>query len=328
MAKEPLPKAVDPTLRKDTVVVTPSLHYQLPRLVRKRNGKIILPRDHLEAFVNNEFDVSRLDRIHDRLWLAGRLQNIRPLHRQQLLGRKILVTEQADLHLLWQDDKVFIKPLPAWLLDNDFFQRHVRTSPALPAALGFLKSYILLVSHESDFILARDSHLLPSDLEWEGWLDILQDWIPSLFDGEHTLAPRYQYGELRLTRINLIYRLDFRFRFQHFCRGYHSSSQTFQSFLNRNFGWLLVIFVYFTILLTALQVGLSTNQLRDSAPFNAASYGFTIFSLVAPLVTILYGVILTFVLVVYHVTVTLLHVRSETPRLGPCQPSKLSELKV
>jgi hypothetical protein len=57
--------------------------------------------------------VSRLNEIENRLWLAGRLQNIRPLHCQQLLGRKILMAEQADLHLLWQDDKIFIKPLLA-----------------------------------------------------------------------------------------------------------------------------------------------------------------------------------------------------------------------
>ena len=328
MGKDPLPKAVEPTSRRESVVIRPSLVYQLPRLVRTRTGNVILPRDDLDAFVNNELDVSRLDRIEDRLWLAGRLQNIRPLHRQRLIGRKIVVTEQADLHLLWQDDQIFIKPLPAWLLDHNIFQNHIRPSPILPAALGFLKSYILLISYESDFILARDAHLLPSNLDWEGWLDILQDWIPSLFEAEQTVAPRYQYGELRLTRINWIYSFDSRFRFQHFCRGYHASSQTYQTFINRNFGWLLVVFVYFTILLTAMQVGLATNQLKDSSPFNAASYGFTVFSLVVPLLTILYGMILTLVLVVYNVTVTLLHVRRAKPPPGPPLSSKPSDFKV
>ena len=327
MGIDPLPKAVKPPSRGESVAIRPSLVYELPRLVRARNGRIILPRDDLSAFVNNELDVSRLDMIEDRLWLAGRLQNIRPLHRQQLLGRKILVTEQADLHLLWQDDKIFIKPLPPWLLDHSFFQNHIRTSPALSAALGFLKSYILLISYESDFVLARSTNLLPCDLDWKGWLDILHDWIPSLFDAEQAVAPRYQYGELRLSRINWIYRLDSRFHFQHFCRGYYSSSQTFQTFLNRNFGWLLVVFVYFTILLTAMQVGLATNQLRDSLPFNAASYGFTVFSLILPLLTIIYAALLTLVLVIYNVTVTLLHVKSAKPRPGQ-QTSKPSDLKV
>lgn len=328
MAKDPLPEEAGATMGRNSVVTRPNLRYELPWAVRTRTGKVILPRNDLDAFVTNELDVSRLEEIKDRLWLAGRLHNIRPLHRQQLVGRKILVTEQADLHLLWQDDKIFIKPLPAWLLDRDFFQKHDPAGSMLPAALGFLNSYILLISYEIDFILAQKLHLLPPAVDWKSWLDIVQNLLPDFLGDEQKISPRYHYGELRLSRINWIYRLDSRFRFRHFCRGYHSSSQTFQSFLNRNFGWLLVVFVYFTILLTALQVGLATNQLRDNAPFNAASYGFTVFSLVAPLVTILYGAVLTLVLVVYNVTVTLLHVRSETPRLEPRQSSRLSECKV
>jgi hypothetical protein len=328
MAKVPLSKEVGVTTKTSSVATHPGLRYELPWVVRTRTGKVIFPRDDLDAFVKNELDVSRLEEIKDRLWLAGRLRNIRPLHRQQLLGRKILVTEQADLHLLWQDDKIFIKPLPAWLLDRDFFQKHDSAGSMLPAARGFLNSYALLISYEIDFILAQELHLLPSDVDWKGWLDIVQDMLPDFRSDERKISPRYQYGELRLSRINRIYRFDPRFRFQHFLRGYHSSSQTFRSFLNRNFGWLLVVFVYFTILLTALQVGLATNQLRDSAPFHAASYGFTVFSLVTPFATILYGAVVTLVLVIYNVTVTLLHVKSEAPRFGPCPPPKPAECKV
>jgi len=322
------PKAVDPAQGVKSVVTRPSLHYELPRFVRTRNGSVILPQTDLDNFVSNELDVSRLDEIQDRLWLAGRLQNIRPLHRQQLLGRKVLVSEQADLHLLWIDDKILIKPLPAWLLDHGFFQKYVRTSPVLPAAIGFLNSYIRLVSYETDFTIAQELHLLPSELDWKGWLDIVQEILPRFLANEQTVSPRYHYGELRLSRIDWIYRLDFRFRFRHFCRGYYYSSQTYRSFLNRNFGWLLVVFVYFTILLTAMQVGLATNQLRDSVPFNAASYGFSVFSLVGPLLTLLYGAVLTLVLVIYNVTVTLIHVRGGTPRPVPRQTLKLSECKV
>jgi hypothetical protein len=304
------------------------LRYELPRFVRTWNGNTILPQTDLKAFVKSELDVSRLDAIEDRLWLAGRLQNIRPLHRQQLLGRKILVSEQADLHLLWQDDKIFIKPLPAWLLDHDLFKSHVHTSPTLPAAIGFLSSYILLVSYEIDFILAQELHLLPSGLDWKGWLDIVQELLPRFLVDEQKVSPRYRYGELRLNRINLIYKLDSRFRFQYLCRGYHYNSQTYRSYINRNFGWLLVVFVYFTILLTAMQVGLATNQLRDSPPFHAASYGFSVFSVVVSLLTILYGAALTIALVVYNLMVTLLSVRSANTRSAPEHSSQLSKSKV
>src|SRR2546421_3655079 len=162
-------KTVDPAQALTSVATRLSFHYELPRFVCTRNGRIILPQTDLDTFIQSELDVSRLDEIQDRLWLAGRLQNIRPLHRQQLLGRKVLVSEQADLHLLWMDDKIFIKPLPAGLLDHDFFRKHVCTSPALPAAMGFLGSYIRLVSYETDFVIAQELHLLPPELDWKGW---------------------------------------------------------------------------------------------------------------------------------------------------------------
>jgi hypothetical protein len=77
-----------------------------------------------------------------------------------------------------------------------------------------------------------------------------------------------------------------------------------------------------------MQVGLATNQLKNNSPFNAASYGFTVFSLVVPLLTIVYGAVLTLVLVIYNVTVTLLHVRSAITQPTTRQSSKVSEFKV
>jgi hypothetical protein len=38
--------------------------------------------------------------------------------------------------------------------------------------------------YESDFIPAKNYLLLPSDLDWKEWLDILHGWIPALFDGD------------------------------------------------------------------------------------------------------------------------------------------------
>ncbi|KAJ4147491.1 hypothetical protein LMH87_002004 [Akanthomyces muscarius] len=36
-------------------------------------------------------------------------------------------------------------------------------------ALGFLYSYTALLSHESDFLIAQDKHLLPLEVTWCGW---------------------------------------------------------------------------------------------------------------------------------------------------------------
>lgn len=306
----------EPTSPSDTPEPTAShqsLKLELPQIVRTRKGDHIRPCEDIQTFIHHELDVSRLDTIAERLWLAGRSDNARPLHRQRLLGRSIVITEQADLHLTWNNGIIFVKPLPAWLLDHDFFERHLRKSPALPEALGFLKSYIFLLSYQSDFRLAVDLHLLPDDLTWPIWLEIVRDLLPKVLhrdpDSSTPQSPRYAYGELRLNRLNLIYRFEPRFRLRHFCRAYHYSNRTYQSFINRNFGWLLVVFVYVTILLTAMQLGLATSKLRENGPFNAASYGFSVFSLVVPLGTVLYGAALSAILVVYNVMVTLRHLK-------------------
>ncbi|KAI1734013.1 hypothetical protein F4680DRAFT_439758 [Xylaria scruposa] len=41
--------------------------------------------------------------------------------------------------------------------------------------------------------------------------------------------------------------------------------------------------VFIALVLTAMQVGLATEQLRGNAAFQQASYGFTIFDIVGPM---------------------------------------------
>jgi len=41
------------------------------------------------------------------------------------------------------------------------------------------------------------------------------------------------------------------------------------------------------------RLGVSTSQLQDSAAFNQAAYGFTVFALVLPLAVLVYGIVVT-----------------------------------
>lgn len=56
------------------------------------------------------------------------------------------------------------------------------------------------------------------------------------------------------------------------------------SFLRDQLGWLTATTIYIALVLTAMQAGLATDQLRANDPFMAASYGFTIFAIMGPLV--------------------------------------------
>ena len=49
---------------------------------------------------------------------------------------------------------------------------------------------------------------------------------------------------------------------------------------------MLVAFVYVSIVPTTMQVGLATDRLGKSDMFENASYGFTVFSILAPLITL------------------------------------------
>ncbi|KIX98192.1 uncharacterized protein Z520_06272 [Fonsecaea multimorphosa CBS 102226] len=290
-------------------------HIDLPTLFHTRNNTEFQPSKNISLFISSEMDVSRLDEMIDRgLPLAGRLGNIRPLHRQRVLGRRIVITEQLDLHLLWKGDTMFIKPLPGWLLDEDFVKAHIsHYRQAESAANGFLASYARLINYKSDFQLAKEAHLLPEGMEWKDWQALSERLIEidhQMRAGKMPCSPRFEFGELRLSRINMIYRFHPTYHLRHMVRGYHYSNMTYQSFLRRNFAWLVVVFAYLTIILTAMQVGLGTSQLRNNRSFNNASYGFAVFAIVLPLVALGMGMLVSLFLTVYHVRVTREHLRA------------------
>lgn len=227
----------------------------------------------------------------------------RPLHHQILLSRHIFITEQMDMHLVWTSGRMFIKPIPRFLLMPDFWSDHLACLPGCicqvvvdsaagsnagnamchhhklrRSALGFLFSYAALVSHESDFIIAQDKHLLPPQVSWADWT-ILIEQVLAMDHIYRSIHPRFIYGELRLSRLNKIYSITQ----PPFLRGYMSQWQRYGDFFHDNFAVLAASTIYIVVVLTAMQVGLATDSLSGNADFQSASYGFTVFSIIGPL---------------------------------------------
>lgn len=145
-------------------------------------------------------------------------------------------------------------------------------------ALGFLFSYVALISHESDFLLAKEKRLIPEEVKWPDWRTFVGE-----LDTEHIYPKidlRFIYGELRLSRLNKIYILSQR----PVLRGYLARWHQYGSFFGDSFAWLASAVVYVAIVLTAMQVGLATKSLANNDAFQSVSYGFTIFSILGPLV--------------------------------------------
>ncbi|KAF5716140.1 ankyrin protein 3 [Fusarium mundagurra] len=196
-----------------------------------RHGK-----DQVRELLISEFCSDDLDRVSDKLWWMSKQDStsIWPLHRQLLQGRSIIVTENPKLHLVWINDRVFIKPLPRFIGSHDFWREHLcsnNTSEDVRirrAALGYLRTYFYLIQHESDFRIAKDPALglIPEDITWGQFCDFTSG-LDKILDKDVSL--RYAYGQIRLTRLNFyapvilhksyFQRVDFQYG-QYFARFY------------------------------------------------------------------------------------------------------------
>ena len=217
-----------------------------------------------------------------------------------------MITERAEYHLLWQKDSLLLMPLPSYLLDYDVWTEHICSQQALyEAANGIFLSYMWLICSESDLNLAQQAGLVPVQVDWPKWTNIVRS-SRRLLDGTKDVNPRYVYGELRLGRVNWIYRFCSKTRnFTTIMRGYNYGYTSYGSFFERNTAWIVAATVYITVVLTAMQVGFATKQLQDDAAFSRVSYGFTIFAIVAPVGGLVAVAAFILVLVPFNLTYAL-----------------------
>ena len=258
----------------------------LPATTRGRDRRISVPQLDDLAILQRELLVKRLDDIAHWLWVCGRPMPPRPLHHQVLLSRKIVVTEKAELHLVWYRNRMMIKPIPPYLLDPDFWTTYLLSSKSeqqqelVKCARGFLHTYTALIAYPSDFLIAQEKGLLPSSVTWERWRALAAQLVRSHRDRE--VNPRYWYGELRLSRLNKVYQLRCGFLLRTYSDV--AGPSTYMEWLSDNFAALAASLGYVLIVLTAMQVGLATNRLQSEEAFQNASWGFTVFAIIAPLV--------------------------------------------
>lgn len=202
------------------------------------------------------------------------------LHQHPLAGREIALTERMDTHLVWRSRRVFVKPMPRFLLEPQFWTDYLcksndDTGSHRPHAIGFLLSYVALIRCESDLLLAQENSLMPSEVRWCTWRALVQELDLEVL-AEHA-HPRFWYAELKMSHLNFLAML---FHGPSFGNMAHGGGV--RSFLSSKFQWVAALTVYVVIVLTALQVGLATERLGRNATFQSVSYGFTVFSILWP----------------------------------------------
>ena len=186
-------------------------------------GEPCVPLDEscVHRFLLEELSTPLLDELYPNLWLVGRKYsgNIDSLHRQNIKERAIIPAEDPKLHLIWRPDKIYIKPIPLCLLNHGFWDAYLASpvsigqvkergsgfrAQARSAALGFMRSYSLLVRHRLDFVLAQETYLIPQSVNWTEWSRFIAHFRV-IKDDE--VDRRYHYGQLRLSRLNWIVRI-------------------------------------------------------------------------------------------------------------------------
>lgn len=237
----------------------------------------------VKQFLENELWSEDLETMAPRLWIMTTFSsgNINPLHRQRVKGREIVVTEEPRLHLVWIHDRIFIKPLPQYLLSHAFWKIYIEKGLSQPehlckAATGFLRTYRYLIQHESDFHIAQQDHLrlIPKNVDWPSFCRLISE-LSNIEDS--AVSNRYCYGELRLTRLNF---------YAPFLLGKFHFEQVhgqYGDFFGRLFRPILFVFAVVSTILNSMQVALAADQ-RQSFHWEAiwhVSRYFSIFSLVA-----------------------------------------------
>jgi hypothetical protein len=90
----------------------------------------------LEEVLYKEFYALDLETIVPYLWvmLTQSSSYVSPLHQQGIKGRNILVTEDPRLHLVWIHNRIFIKPIPKYLLSYFFWETYLLRKPPILGA--------------------------------------------------------------------------------------------------------------------------------------------------------------------------------------------------
>ena len=288
---------VSPTdLDRNQVKPGPKLSWAIPACFVKnhqgggpggREVRIIHMQD-LPEYFRHDLDLSPYQLTQKYLWWATWGLYSLALHQYLNRGFSIMSTEAHDEHEVIKEKQklIFLKPLPDYLLSYSIWESYLcRDDHIYSNALGLLRSYLILVRTKSDFKIAQEIALLAPEISWEKWTYFSHSALPNC--DLRSCHPRYLYGPLDEWHLTWIHRLSPEtFSVWDITSPYMGSTFSVSSFVQEKTKWLLGALFYITIVLTAMQVGLMTDELSTNMTFTRAAYGFTVSSILAPLIVL------------------------------------------
>lgn len=269
-------------------------------------SKLVVPNEpfitDVRAFLQRELVSKTLDELEPALGFVARKGgwNIDALHVQLIKKRSIIITEDPGLHLIWYDKSIYVKPIPHCLFSADFWNTYLPTSSAdpvslqnshppacpqyRPTAIGLVRSYAYLIQHASDFHIAQTANLIPSSITYTEF----QHFIQPFFHATH-VSPRYEYGQIRLTRLDWAVRLcrpPSRMKGFITRRWYYQKTRwATRSYIESIAVFLVFMFAALSLILSSMQVVLAARSNDEWQAFVKASWGFSI-TVIVSLLTI------------------------------------------
>ncbi|PQE16466.1 subtilisin-like serine protease protein [Rutstroemia sp. NJR-2017a WRK4] len=256
----------------------------------------------LIAFISKDLCTPILEKLSPRLWWMSTQSSahIGPLHHQAVKQRNIIISENPELHLVWYYDRIFIKPLPKYLLTFDFWNTYLISPTSILgsereiikcSALGFLRTYRYLVRYESDFNIAMEKKLLPEGTTWESFSKFAFD-LRKIDDTDTT--GRYAFGEIRLSRLNFYIKIIL------WKSTFHKVHGQYGAYFARFYGPILFILGMVAIILNSLQLEMAVESLTSVPWRSVRELSRLISILVAALIC---GVaIVLFLLLIWRIT--------------------------
>lgn len=280
------------------------------------NPSVGLLPDELRDYLSTELSTPLLDELYTHLWFVAKKSghHIDALHTQKVKGRSIIPNEDPRLHLVWTRNKIYIKPVPLCLLNHEFWVRYLQSqkrailenSSSAPRiegpnslvfgssiAMGFMRSYAFLVKSPLDFAIAKESYLIPSGIDWIEWSIFINHFRVE----DESVAKRYHYGQLRLSRLNWAVRI-FRPKNTLARLFYENSYWSTSDFMERAIFPLVFLFASVSIALSSMQVALAVplDQLwppiSDEQELQEINRAFWLFSIAVVLLWLLTWVLL------------------------------------
>lgn len=284
---------------------------QTPSETLPGQARIGLHDPAITEYMTLEFLTLNLNRFSPYLWLVAKQdsKHISSLTHQAVRGRSVVITENPEIHLTWIDNRLYIKPIPKYLLSHSFWMYYLahQTSPIpevsrndITASIkGFLRSYAHLIKHKSDFRIAESSddlahQLIPKGIGYSKFTRFISKF-EDISDNE--VSERYKFGELRLSRLNLwspliLHRLAFQ-----------KVYTQYGAYFARFFGPLLFVWASLSLALGAFQVLLATQPYFTTSlvgsweSLDNTAKGFSVATLVFLLLSTAILLLLLFILI-------------------------------